>query len=75
MGGGLKLPSSSPSTAGLGQYVSKVLYEAKSNDFTHHGAVFLAMYFIAFDFILLPDLNSNLSNLIEVLPIRIFLVN
>ena len=28
--------------------------------------MFLAIYFIAFDFIVLSDLNSNLNNLMEI---------
>ena len=42
------------------------LHEAKSNNFTHNGQYFLTKYFIAFDFNILSDLNSNLNNLIEV---------
>ena len=33
------------------------------------------MYFIAFDFIILSDLNSNPNNLVEMLFIRVFLVD
>ena len=37
--------------------------------------IFLTIYFIAFDFILLSDVNSNPNNLIEILFIRVFLAD
>ena len=52
------------------------LFEATSNYFAHNEAIFfLTIYFIAPDFIALSDLNSNLNNLIQILSIRVFLVN
>ena len=36
---------------------------------------FLTKNFIAFDFIIISDLNSNPNNLVEILFIRVFLVD
>ena len=44
----------------LMQYIFIVLYEVKSNDFTCNGAIFLTIYFIAFDFTVLSYSNFNL---------------
>ena len=52
-----------------------LLYEVNSDSFTHNQAVFLTIYFTAFDFIVLFDLKFNPINLIETLYINVFLVN
>ena len=39
------------------------------------GSIFLTINFIAFDFTFLSDLNSNPNNLVEILIIRVFLVD
>ena len=51
------------------------LYEIKWNNFTHSGAIFLTIYIIAFDLILLSDLNSNPNNSIKTLSVNDFLIS
>ena len=46
-----------------------------SNTFTLNYLIFLTIYFIAFDFVIFFDLNSNSNNLIEILSDRAFLVD
>ena len=47
------------------------LYELKSNDFTDNGAYVLTTYIIAFDFIILSNLNPSHNNFIKILFIRL----
>ena len=37
--------------------------------------IFVTIYLIGFDFVLLSDINSNLNSVIEILSIRHFLAN
>ena len=47
--------------------------EVKSDNAMYNQAIFfLTIDFIAFNFIVLFDLNSNLNNFIEMLSVRIF---
>ena len=48
------------------------LYEINSDSFTHNQAIFLTIYFIAFDFLVLYDLKFNPINLIKILDINVF---
>ena len=57
------------------QYVSIVLYEVKSDNNTHNQAIFLTIYFLAFDFIVLSDLKFNRGNLIKIILLRLILLS
>ena len=41
-----------------------ILYESKSNDFIRNGKILVSNIFIASDFVVISDLNSNVNNLI-----------